>query len=159
MSRYQETLLANQLARLDQTITDAQDLASRSSDEATQKALEKELFQLHETRQQIEAVWRRTKSLNQAVRRTLVIFCLSFVALFVLGFSGLFHLSPPLYVVLILLDSLILVASGITYVVVILLRDAIVRGHRPWRFSLWELLVVTTIVAVLLSLVVYVRKL
>lgn len=158
MSQYQETLLANQLTRLDRTITDAQDLASRSSDAATQKALENELFQLHETRQQIEAVWRRTKSLNLAVRRTLVIFCLSFAALFLLGFSGLFHLSPPLYVVLILLDTLILVASGITYVVVILLRDLIVRGRRPWRFSLWDLLVVTTIVALLLSLAMYVRR-
>jgi hypothetical protein len=56
------------------------------------------------------------------------------------------------------LDVLVVIGTGIMYLVAILVRDAVARGRRPWRFSLRSLLVTTTVIAVVLGMVVYALK-
>ena len=55
----------------------------------------------------------------------------------------------------VLSSVLTVLASAPVYIGAILIRDAVVKGYRPWQFSLRTLLVFTTAIAVLLGGLIY----
>ena len=82
----------------------------------------------------------------------------------ILGVGLLMPIRPgykeidPLSVLLVLGGLLLSVVSMAVIVGARLARRSDAKGNRPWQFSLRELLVTMTIVAILLGLIVYATK-
>jgi hypothetical protein len=155
MSDAFEDSLANQLVRLDQWIAETESLASHSSDEETLRNLERDLARWRELRVQYELRLGRTKLMNRFAFWVNATFWISFAALSIVAIVGVKTRSLwPLVAVLLLL----LIGCGASYVVAIIVRDAVATGRKPWQFSLRSLLAGTTVIAMLLALLIYVLR-
>ena len=152
MSRAFEASLANQLSRFDRWIAESESLASRTTDEETLQNLAQDLARWRELRGQYALRLDRTKWLNRFAKWTLATFWISFSLLFA---TALLRIERTFLLPLVAIDVLLLIACGATYVIAIIVRDAVARGRQPWRFSLRSLLVGTTVIAVLLALLTY----
>ncbi len=101
-----------------------------------------------------EQTARPVKTFNRICRWSLCCFVLSFAAMWVFmtfwvnaGHATTFGWVPVILVL----------ASGVVYIVAVVLRDAAALGAKP-RFSLRELMITTTFVGVALGLLVHLLR-
>lgn len=157
MSRAFESSLANQLARLDQWINESESLASRSEDEETLQRVEDDIARWQVLRDQCAQALTRTKWMNRLALWMQATFWISFVVLLGITFVGIAVVETEgvFLPLLVAVDLLVLVGTGVAYVMAIIIRDVVAQSHQPWRFSLRSLLVGTTVIAVLLALLAF----
>jgi hypothetical protein len=153
MSGPYEQTLPEYLTGLDRSMGESQALVERSTDPETLHNLNDELMKQGALRDEYAVRLRRVTSLNRLARRSIIAFGLSFAALFVFVFTGVGDVKIAF--VFAATDLLILFGSAAIYVGVITVRDVIVRGYRPWRFSLRTVLVAMAVISVLPGMLVY----
>jgi hypothetical protein len=153
MTRPYENELEDALVRLEGWIAEAEALAARSSDPETLRALNVELTRQVALREQYANALPRIRRLNRIARRALFVFSAALAMLFAMAFVPI---DRKMVLVPVVLTSLLtILASAPVYIGAIVIRDAVVKGYRPWQFSLRTLLVFTTAIAVLLGGLIY----
>jgi hypothetical protein len=135
MPRPYEDDLGQYLTRLDRWIDEVKALAANSSDDETLRVANEELTRQVALRDRYERVLRRTKSLNRIARGAIIAFLASFALLFAFALTP-FRPERIFVLLLLLFDLLTVFVSAVIFIGVLVIRDIVVTGKRPWRFSL-----------------------
>jgi hypothetical protein len=149
MSRAYEALLVNSIQRLDRWMADTESLIPKSDDPITLQQIEFDLSRWRASRDRLATLLARTKWLNRIASWSLALLLVSFGSLFAIAY----FLFPGTGLIAFLLaaDLLIVLSCCIGYLITIMLRDAIVRGRQPWRFSTRDLLIIMTVLALMIG--------
>ena len=145
MSRAYEALLKKQLQRLDRLIADTEAVRSKSNDHTTLQQIAFDLNRWQDSRDHIATILARTKRWNRYTSGTLATFAISFALVFIFAFFT--ESLNAIVILLMALDLVIILTSGIGCIAAITVRDAVARGGEPWRFSLRSVLIVMTAIA------------
>jgi hypothetical protein len=94
---------------------------------------------------------------DTAARWLVTAFCTSFLLLIAAAFV-MAKLSADWGTITAILPSVVLFVSGLSYPLVIIIRDLALSDRIPWQFSLRALLIATTLIAVVLGIIVWMSR-
>lgn len=150
MSGTQESLPDQYLERLDRWIAETRILAARTTDLETRKCADEDVRRWMDERTQYVRSGQWMRGLNSIAKALVRAMSAGAVLLFV---AAIF-LRPDtaLGAWTVAIDVVVVLGSGVLYVIVVTIRDAVAEGRQTWRFRVRSLLTLMTIVALLLGL-------